>query len=309
MKKINKIAAFLTLGILMIMSVSCDDNDNWKPGAEVDPSSPKAYFGQYNSGEVDPDATYLNVVVSRMNTSGSVTVPITVTKTSEGLSFPDKSVTFAAGEATANFRIDFSQDIPFETAIPFGLKIDEAFTDPYDANIPGSPLFSGSLKRAEPWVLLGETTCTFEGTSGTNRATFDPFKQKLYKKEIAGIFKIENWCLNNTGLWYGDFIFTVNEDKKILPDESIGYHDISAKRWYFYEPGRASSGDDTQYQINGHLPTDTGVYMTYFYLYTVGNSSSVMDFDEDGRTARMVGYSRYSKSTFSSGSFSLRYTW
>lgn len=310
MKRINSISVFLISGLL-IGSVSCNDGNSWIPGSKVDPSSPKVYFNESNTGQVDSEASYLNVAVSRVNTSGSITVPITVTRSAEGLSFPDRSVTFAAGEETAYFKVTFSQDIPFETDYSFGLKIDESYTDPYDATIPGSPVFSGNLRRLEPWVFVAEATCTFEGISGSSLAEFDPFKQKMYIKEIAGIFKIENWCLNNTGAWYGDFIFTVNANKQILPDSSIGYHDTSAKRWYFYEPGKAVSGDATQYQINGFLPTGTGVYMTYFYLYTVGSTDSryAMSFDKDAKTAKIGGYSRYSSSTFSAGAFVLHYTW
>ncbi|MBB4037680.1 hypothetical protein GGR21_003601 [Dysgonomonas hofstadii] len=309
MNKINKISVSLISGLLMIMSLSCSDDDNWSPGPEVDPSSPRVYFNPSSSGDVEPGESYLNIAVSRVNTNGSLTVPISISKSTEGLLFPDQSVTFAAGEETAYFKVGFNQDIPYETDYPFELKIDEVYSDQYIA--AGAPVHSGKLRRLEPWVFVAEATCTFEGTSGSKLAAFDPFKQNLYKKEIAGIFKIENWCLNGTGEWYGDFIFTVDENKQILPDSGIGFHDISAKRWYFYEPGKASSGDDTKYQINGHLPTSTGVYMTYFYLYTIGSTSSsyFMDFDESARTAKMGGYSRYSSSTFSSGSFVLNYTW
>jgi hypothetical protein len=308
MNKIYKIPAFLICGLLMILSTSCNDDDNWSPGHAVDPSSPKVYFEESNIGEVAPEDEYLNISVSRVNTSSSVTVPITVIWSSEGLTFPDQDVTFASGEKTAYFRIGFSQDITYETPYPFELKINESYTDPYDATIPGSTVFTGSLIRAEPWVFIAETTCTFEGRSGTNLAKYDPFKQKLYKKEIAGIFKFENWCLNNTGEWYGDFIFTIDNDKQILPDASIGYHGASG-RWYFYVPWAAS--DDSEFQINGHLPTGTGVYMTYFYLYTVGSTDSryAMDFDEEARIAKIGGYSRYSSSAFSSGAFLLHYTW
>lgn len=311
MNNIYKISVSLIIGLTMVMFLSCGDDANWKPGEETSPGSPKVYFNESNTGEVEPNTSYLNIAVSRVNTSTSITVPITVIRSSEGLLFPEKSVTFAAGEETAYFRVDFSQELPYETAYPFALKIDEVYTDQYDATIPGAPVFTGNLTRLEPWVFIAEATCTFEGTSGSKLAAFDSFKQNLYKKEIAGIFKIENWCLNNTGEWYGDFIFTVDANKKILPDASIGFHDISAKRWYFYEPGKASTGDDTQYQINGHLPTNTGVYMTYFYLYTVGSASAgyAMDFDEDAKTAKIGGYSRYSTSAFSSGTFVLRYTW
>lgn len=311
MDNIYKISVSLIISLTMAMFMSCGDDDKWSPGEEADPNSPKVYFSESNTGEAEAEDSYLDIIVLRVNTSSAITVPVTVTRSSEGLTFPDESVTFAAGEDTAYFRVNISQELEYETAYPFALKIDESYTDSYDATIPGSPIFSGNLIRLEPWVLVAEATCTFEGTSGSKLAAFDSFKQNLYKKEIAGIFKFENWCLNDTGEWYGDFIFTVDENQQIIPDASIGFHDTDNNRWYFYEPGKASSGDDTEYQINGHLPTSTGVYMTYFYLYTLGSTTSryVMDFDEEAKTATMGGYSRYSASTFSSGAFILHYTW
>ncbi len=63
------------------------------------------------------------------------------------------------------------------------------------------------------------------------------------------MFKIEDWCLNGTDEPYGDLIFTVDENKQLIPDASVGYHAVDAKRWYFYTPNATS--DDTSFQING----------------------------------------------------------
>ncbi|MDL2323195.1 hypothetical protein LJC52_04320 [Bacteroidales bacterium OttesenSCG-928-A17] len=309
MKKINKIPTILALCFLVLISVSCNDNDDWTPGQEVVPNNPGVYFDMANEaiGNVAPGEQYLDIAISRINTNGSLTVPITVLWGSEGLTFPDQSVTFAAGEETAYYRIGFDPDVvEYENPYPFGLEIEHFYTDPYDESIPGTVTYSGKLNRGEPWVFVAEMTCTFEARSGT--AKFDEFKQNLYKKVRTGKYKIENWCLNNTGEWYGDLLFTVDEDKKIHPDESIGYHGEPG-RWYFYLPWADS--DASSWQINGNLPTSTGVYMTYFYLYKVGSSDSAyaMDFDEEAKTAKMGGYSRYSKSTFSSGRFWIHYAW
>lgn len=312
MNKINKIAFLLTLGVGMLMFASCSDNDWEGPGPETNPNAPHVYFDGSNPkvGSVAIDAEYLEIAVSRLKTANSLTVPITVTYHADGLSFPENSVTFAAGEETAYFKVKFSADLEYETPYGFGLVIDPAYTDPYSSILPGTSKWDGNLKREEPWVFVGKMDCTFEATSGTTRAKFDPFEQNLYKKEIAGIFKIENWCLNNTGEWYGDFLFTVNEDNIVLPDASVGYHDTSSKRWYFYVPWATDPDNYKEFMINGFLPTSTGRYMTYYYLYTIGSTASgySMNFDEKAKTARLGGYSRYS-STFSSGTFILNYTW
>lgn len=300
----------ITIIVAFCLKGCSDDKNNYLPGPEVLPTAAKVYFNESNGsiGNVELDEEYLNIAVSRVNTSGSLTVPIIVSWSSEGLSFPDQSVTFNSGEETAYFRVKYASDLEYETLYPFKLELDHAYTDPYDESIPGTVTYKGNLNRIEPWAFVADMTCTFEALSGSKPATFDSFKQKLYKKEKAGIFKIENWCLNNTGEWYGDLIFKVDEKKRIHPDESIGYHGY-AGRWYFYVPWATS--DDTEFEINGHLPTSTGVYMTYFYLYKVGSTDSAyaMDFDEEAKTATIGGYSRYSKSTFSSGRFQIHYTW
>jgi hypothetical protein len=298
MKTLNIIACALLMTL-----TSCAEKDTWTPGPQTDPSSPRVYF-ELSDGEIAPDGEFLSLAVSRKNTSGAITVPITVVKSAPELSFPDAGVTFAAGEKTAYYRVNFSPGSKYETDYPFELKIDEAFTDPYLIESPG---FAGHLRRLEPWVFVAEMDCSYETKSGS--AKFDPWKQKLYKKEIAGLFRIEDWCLNGTGEWYGDLIFSVNENKQLIPDPSVGFHLTADKRWYFYTPDATS--DATSFQINGHLPTETGIYMTYFYLYTVGSTDSrfKMDFDEEARTACLGGYSRFSGSAFSSGAFYLNYKW
>jgi hypothetical protein len=300
MKTINIIAC-----ALVAMLASCAEKDTWSPGPKSDPSSPKVYF-ESSDGEVEPGGESLDMAVSRKNTSGALTVPIKVVSAAPELSFPDAGVTFAPGEETAYYKVNFSSDSKYETDYPFELKIDEAFTDQYIIEAPG---FAGKLRRLEPWVFIAEMDCTYEGRSGTNKPDYGPWKQKLYKKEIAGLFKIEDWCLNGTGEWYGDLIFTVDENKQLLPDPSVGFHMTADKRWYFYTPDATS--DASKFQINGHLPTETGIYMTYFYLYTVGSTDArySMTFDEEAKTARLGGYSRFSSSAFSSGAFYLHYKW
>lgn len=311
MKKIIKSKLLLVFALSAIVLVSCDEKATWSPGQPALPNNQGVYFDKSNGaiGDVELDEDYLNVAVSRLNTSAALTVPVKVIWASEGLIFPDQSVSFAAGEETAYFRVGFNKEIiEFETPYPFELSLDPQQTDPYDEFMPGTANFIGKFNRVEPWVFIADMNCTFEALSGSKPAAFDPFTQKLYKKIRTGRYKIENWCLNNTGEWYGDLLFTVDKENTIIVDESIGYHG-AAGRWYFYLPWADS--DSSSWQINGHLPTSTGVYMTYFYLYVKGSTDSAyaMDFDEDAKTAKVGGYSRYSKSTFSSGRFQITYNW
>ncbi len=284
---------------------SCAE-DVWRPGPEVDPGSPRAFFGEPVSGWMEDEVGYLDVTVMRANTAGSAVVPITVVASAEELLFPAGSAVFGEGEEAAAFRVALNEDAEYERNYPFELKIDEAYADPYTAL--GTPVYKGSVRLVEPWTHIATMDCTFEATSGANRPQFLPFRQELYKKTKSRIFRIADWCLNGTGEWYGDLTFTVDGNKQMHPAPDIGFHSDN-DRWYFYTPDATSI--DSRFQLNGRLPTEQNVYMTWFYLYKVGNSDSrySMDFDEEARTARLGGYSRYSSTLFSHGSFVLHYEW
>lgn len=310
MRTIKNLIGLIIAGGLAFGLSGCSDDNNYVPGPDPNPNSPQVYFDSFKSGlnsginDVEYSDEYLLISVSRLKTQAALTVPIKVTYSPKGLSFPDQSVTFAAGEETTYFRVGFDKDaLEVESPYYFQLEIDHLYTDPYNNSIPGTPNYAGSLKILEPWVFIAETTCKFTGAT----ASFGDFKQKLYKKEVAGLYMFENWCLNNTGEEYGNLVFTV-VNNQLHPDTSVGYHGYSG-RWYFYVPWATS--DSSSWQINGHLPNPgvSGDYMTYFYLYKVGSTSSgfAMDFNEEAKTARLGGYSRYKNS--SGGTFILNYTW
>jgi predicted small lipoprotein YifL len=306
MKNSSHFAFLLLLAIVSL--ASCGEKGNWTPGPKVDPNSVKAYF-EPATGQVDPEEEFLALTLSRVVTTEAVTVPIVVVSAAPELSFPAKSVTFAAGEKNATFRVDFSADTKWEVDYPMVLKVDDSHADPYI--VDGNYMFSGSLRRLEPWVYVADMTCTYEARSGSKPAKFDPFIQKLYKKEIAGNqFMIENWCLNNTGEKWGNFAFRVDENNQIHPDPSVGWHGTKG-RWYFHVPWATAEEPVEEWQIEGYLPNTEGVHMTYYYLYTVGSTDSrfKMDFNEAEKTACFGGYTRFNKSTFSSGAFYLHYTW
>ncbi len=304
--RIMSTAGRIAFAVAIATLFSCAKGDLWRPGPEVDPDSPRAFFGEPVAGWIEDGGDYLDVAVKRVNKSGRVTVPIAVTASAEELSFPAGNVVFEEGEETAAFRVTLNEDAEYERNYPFELKIDEAYADPYTAL--GTPVYKGSVRLVEPWTHIATMDCTFEARSGANRPQFLPFEQQLYKKAISGLFRIEDWCLNGTREWYGDLIFTVDENKQIHPSPEIGFHSGN-NRWYFYTPDATSI--DSRFQLNGHLPTEQNVYMTWFYLYTVGSSDSrySMDFDEEARTAKLGGYSRYSSNLFSHGSFVLHYRW
>lgn len=305
MNRIIKTAAYFCIGLMTVFATACN-SDEWGPGPQPNPDSPVVYFNSSNPQEIaiDPGAGQFTITVSRVNYDSALTVPIDIVSNPYELPIPT-SVTFSAGQESVDMVISFTEsDFEIETNYPFELRLPFEYTNPYDSTVEGSMTFRGSFKINEPWVHIGTANCVFQVLSGGT--AFGDHPQDIYKKELAGLYKMDNWCLNNTGEWYGDLLFTV-VDKKVHVDESIGYHG-TAGRWYFYLPDATS--DDPSFQINGHLPHASGVYMTYFYLYKVGSTDSAfaMDFDEEAKTATLGGYSRYSGGV-SGGRFKLHYTW
>jgi hypothetical protein len=298
MKAINIIAC-----AALMMLASCSDKDNWVPGSKVDPNCPEVYF-EDSDGAVSPEDTFLELTVSRINTTNAITVPVKLVRAAEGITVPESSVSFAAGEKSVKFRVDFDQSLEYEVGYDLRLELEESFTNPYAAE--RATIFDGHLRRLEPWTLVAEMTCTYEARSGN--AVFDPFKQKLYTKKVAGLYYIENWCLNNTGEDWGNFYFSLNADNKIIPDPAYGYHG-AAGRWYFYVPGATS--DSSSWQIPGYLPNANNHYMTYYYLYLVGSTDSAfaMDFNAEEKTITLGGYTRFNSGGFTAGRFHLHYTW
>jgi hypothetical protein len=61
----------------LLTFASCAEKDSWSPGPKVDPNSPKVYFGA-SDGRVEQGGEYLEIPVSRVNTTAAITVPISV---------------------------------------------------------------------------------------------------------------------------------------------------------------------------------------------------------------------------------------
>lgn len=101
----NKIF-FLFIGILSLVLASCSDDDDYKwASAEGE----QVYFSKDlgSTVTVSKDASSVAIPVNRVNTKGSVTVPLKVSGADTTIYNVPTSVTFNDGEATANINVTY----------------------------------------------------------------------------------------------------------------------------------------------------------------------------------------------------------
>lgn len=310
MKKLIRLTAYLTATVALIFAVvACSETDEWAPGPKPAENNPGVYFDRNTPfiAEMDVDGNlnliqdYYSVTLKRdqFKTSQSLRVPIIIKYADSRLIVPD-FINFEAGEETAELKIELKS---FELSVPYGLslEIDEKYANPY---LSGGDDTGPSKIDMKIQVVAALGTATFEPGeySGTNKPKFVPFKHKIYINQ-DGSYTIKNFLFNNAGY---NFDFNIDENNNIRPLESCGWHDNTELRWYFYSaPGDASANRIPCY-IPGQDPADN---VTYIYFYIAENPSSYTAFwmNKTTRTGKMMGYSRYTKS--SSGRIAFKISW
>lgn len=306
MKVIYKLSSVIFTALLLFLTVGCDDDINYNRGPVTDPNSPGVYFASMEDPSlvIDLNApTEAKLILERVNADKAVSAPIRVSYAPIGLSIP-ATVEFAANEKQAELIIKYTEEFEQNIRQEFRISIDPAYTMPYAEVAEGSSEFIGGLTVYGVWEDFVTANAKFTSKSSNGKPIFGDFKQKIQKR--GNQYRIDNFLLNNEG--HG-LEFTLDANKQILPLESVGYHDTSAKRWYFYKGPSSASAN----RIPCYLPiaegSVAGDYITYVYFYTVGSSDSryAFELDEYTKTGKIGGYARYSKS--SAGAFIIELSW
>ncbi len=128
--KLNKI--FL-LGFVMVFGLSlasCSDDDDWAPGKPAGDAN--VTFYDETAQTVSLEDTEMEVVLSRENASGELTVPLKVVEADTAIfqNIPS-SVTFQDGESLASVKIGLSDKMESFVAYPLALSIPEEYTNSY----------------------------------------------------------------------------------------------------------------------------------------------------------------------------------
>ncbi len=146
MKKISKILMFVGLSVLLV-SACTEDPIVREPSPNENPYG--VYFLPSNPVDitVQSDATSVTYTVGRLNTSGSISVPLT--SESDAVFTVEPTVSFSDGEQFATFQVTFNP-LPSDPST-VKVRISEEYAALYG---PGHNEFVGAVKAIN-WVSLG----------------------------------------------------------------------------------------------------------------------------------------------------------
>lgn len=306
MKITNKTSILLMIGLWMMTSVACDDNNDWAAGPKPAADNAGVYFAKDSKYVFEMPADrnmqltqdYFVVTMGRdaNKAASALQVPIVVRSAQTNLNIP-QTVEFEAGSTTAELRIKLN-DFELATPYSFSVEVDAKYGNPYSTKNGSTRLDA----KVEVLCVLGDATFTPTDYSGTTKPEFVPFVHRIYDN-LDGTYTIKNFLFNNAGY---DFVFSIDEGNNIRPDAAYGWHDDEELRWYFYSAPNSASASRIPCYLPGKNPDDN---VTYIYFYTAENSSSYQAFWIDVNTGkgRMMGYSRYTVS--SSGRIAFNIAW
>lgn len=136
MKKVTKYIALLIGGIALLSMAACSDDDGRTPSPEVDPNCIGASFVGNNIGYEeleDTDPKELKLTISRDKTDAAATVAIEVQANTKNIFNIPQSVSFAAGQATADLVITF-ENAQLKEEYSFQISLEAAAVNPYKGN-------------------------------------------------------------------------------------------------------------------------------------------------------------------------------
>ena len=193
---------------LMLLAVgcaftACKDEDDQRPIIPVE--GPQVFFSSElpETIELSKSTNSFSIPVTRVDSVGALTVPVTVTLPDGSIFTAPKSVTFADGQKTTNLVISYDPNaIVYGDYTDITVQIgDENVTTPY-----GNSAFTFSA-GATAWVSMGMATFRDDlvaGTYGADPITYDVEIQKNIVEE--GIYRLVNpygsaYPYNDPGDW------------------------------------------------------------------------------------------------------------
>jgi hypothetical protein len=225
MKNINRILT-ISVGIFVLLLTACMEEDIPKrePSPEVSSDNAKVYFPNSNASsyELDEDDTSISLTIKRANTSGAVTVPITVLRNDSNIFVIPESVGFEDSEDEVNFNVTFSGAIP-ATEYKFEIIVEgDDLVDPYTI-IQGAPSIEVSIALIK-WekFATGEYGITLLDITKT---------MDLYKAEGSNKYRFYDVWIDGV-----NWDFEWDGGKQVIPSgEAIDAG--GAYPFYFFDPG------------------------------------------------------------------------
>ena len=227
MKKISKL--FMFLGLTLLVVSSCLEE-----GIVREPSPEEiaqgVYFLPSNNTDITVQSTATSVTykLGRVNTAGSVTVPLT-SQSAAPFTVPT-SVTFAAGAATADVVVTFGTLTPVPQSVI--INIDPAYAALYGA---GHNQFKGTVKAIN-WQLLG----TGKFSDFWNFAN-NPYNVQIYKAEGMNRWRVmAPYTEGVVAEGFGAYTGPLPEFIEFYLDGTIVYWDEPFDVGYLYQANPAT---------------------------------------------------------------------
>lgn len=259
-----KIFKYLTMSLVASFALcACSDDDDWAPGEQDTTDKAGVYFPSSNetSLEVEPTETQMEFKVARLNTSGALSVPLTVTANDDDAFVIPATAEFNAGEAETTIVVDYSK-APVGSACSFTVTIPEEYRSLYK-EFDGGLSYSFTVTRVK-WNDLGTGTYTYLADMWGDGAV-DTGLSLYQRDDNPSICKITNWL---TGV---EFTFTWNSNTNVcaVDEQPTGYTYGSYGMVYIIETNQYSSnyaGEASSY----YDATTKTFNFNVFYFVTAG---------------------------------------
>lgn len=193
------ILATVLFGLMPVALTSCDDDDNYSPGAEPGVNDKGVYFSSDNASEfvkAEGDEKSVTVLVERENTEGELAVPIEVLSKTDNIAEVSSEAVFADGESEAEVIVTYTD---LDTAPSCELKIPDEYANPYKEK-DGLYRFTVSiykLRTISTYVVYASDQGTPDYFSGAT--------SELLQYEGSNIFILRNFL--GSGI---DFKFSIS---------------------------------------------------------------------------------------------------
>ena len=264
--KLNKIFTLATLATTMLFATSCDEDFDYT-AAEA-PSGAQVYFSSELSSEyeISPDASSFNVPLSRVDVSGAQTVNLTATLEAGSLYSVPASVTFNAGESTANIPVSYDPaKIEYGKYETITIKIaDETITTPYGVS---EFSFTAGVTDWGPWEKWNDagTAVYYYNGYWTGVDDSQPF---VYRHNLITTnlyqFKISNWGMGEDLVWDYDSNTGIVSCGPQWAADNANYGAVTVADFQYYATVVRGAADPGVY---GYFDEANGIIACPLYYY------------------------------------------
>lgn len=260
---------------------ACSDDDKYSPGEQESANRAGVYFPSANISNIELDpvaATEFDITIARLNTEGSIEVPIIV-QTNDGDVFqlPETAV-FADGDAEATIKVNFPNA---EIGNPYKLTVTvpKEFISLYK-KFDGGVSYSLNVQRVK-WNMLG------------NGQWLDGFWYGFgeevtieQRDDIPNMYRVSNPYTNELVDSYGEikgtytdnYVFTVNKDATVSWEGALYINTINSQygaemKGYYPSSLSPSIAENDALSIVEYDESGNILYFTinpYWYMDGVG---------------------------------------